>query len=122
MTPDDVLRLYEEKLASHHFEDLAPLISAEAIFWFPNGTHNGIKEIQAALERTWQRLRNDRYWLEDVRWIVVGEIAATCIYKYRWEAEIEGRSFKGQGRGTAILNKEDRDWKIVHEHLSRFPN
>lgn len=43
-----------------------------------------------------------------------------CTYRFRWKADIDGITYEGDGRGTTVLKKEDTQWKIVHEHLSRF--
>ena len=51
----------------------------------------------------------------------MGDTAASCTYRFRWMAEIDGTPCVGEGRGTTVLRKEGREWKIVHEHLSRFP-
>lgn len=34
MTPNDFLREYEQRTNTHCFEDVAPLIAENAIFWF----------------------------------------------------------------------------------------
>jgi len=44
---------------------------------------------------------------------------ATFIIRYR--GEIRDLSFNVQSRVTAFLVRDDREWKIVHEHWSRFP-
>ncbi|MEQ1407650.1 nuclear transport factor 2 family protein [Neorhizobium sp. Rsf11] len=121
MTPQDHMKLYEAKINLRRFEEVEPLIAADAIFWFTDGTHSGIAAIRAAFEDTWAKLRNETYWLEDVDWIATGDQAASCIYRFRWKAEIDGKTFEGEGRGTTVLRKEEADWKIIHEHLSRFP-
>ncbi|PKR87337.1 DUF4440 domain-containing protein [Pleomorphomonas diazotrophica] len=115
------MKLYEAKLAGRRFDEVAPLLSAEAVFWFTDGTHRGIDAIRAAFEDTWRTLQNEVYWLEDVDWIAVGDTAASCTYRFRWTADIDGTACAGEGRGTTVLRKEGGEWKIVHEHLSRFP-
>lgn len=39
MTPLDTLKAYEAKINLHDFDEVAPLISGEAVFWFSDGTH-----------------------------------------------------------------------------------
>lgn len=121
MQPQEHLKLYEASLARQCFDEVAPLLSAEAVFWFTDGSHRGLDAIRAAFEDTWRRLKNETYWLEDVDWIAVGDTAASCTYRFRWTAEIDGTPCAGEGRGTTVLRKEEGQWKIVHEHLSRFP-
>ncbi|WP_327212392.1 nuclear transport factor 2 family protein (plasmid) [Rhizobium beringeri] len=121
MHPQDHMKLYEASVNLRRFDEVAPLISAEAVFWFTDGTYRGIDAIKAAFEETWRKLHNEVYWLEDVDWIAVGDTVASCTYRFRWRADIDGKTYEGDGRGTTILRKEDTQWKIVHEHLSRFP-
>ncbi|MFB9951423.1 YybH family protein [Rhizobium puerariae] len=121
MTPQDHMKLYEAKINLRRFEEVEPLVSADATFWFTDGTHHGLDDIRNAFEKTWAQLGNETYWLEDVDWVAVGDQAASCIYRFRWKAEIDGRTLEGEGRGTTVLSREGPNWKIVHEHLSRFP-
>jgi ketosteroid isomerase-like protein len=122
MSASEHMKLYEARINLHRFDEVEPLISPEAVFWFTDGTHRGIDEIRAAFERTWQTLQNEAYWLENLEWIGLGETLASCTYRFCRKAEIDGKTFEGKGRGTTVLRKELRQWKIVHEHLSRFPN
>ena len=121
MSPQNHMKLYEEKLKSQRFNEVEPLISADAIFWFSDGTHRGLAEIKSAFERTWQTLRNETYWLEEIDWIAEADTVASCVYRFRWRAEIDGKNCEGEGRGTTVLRREGSEWKIIHEHLSRFP-
>jgi len=121
MSASEHMKLYEAKINLHRFEEVEPLISPEAVFWFTDGTYQGVDEIRAAFERTWRELQGDAYWLENLEWITVDETAASCIYRFCWRAQIDGQTFEGTGRGTTVLRRERGQWKIIHEHLSRFP-
>jgi ketosteroid isomerase-like protein len=121
MRPQDTLKQYEAKINLHDFDQLAPLISADAIFWFNDGSHSGLDEIRSAFEATWSKFPLEHYWLEDMTWIAPGETAAGCTYHFRWKAMVGGRALSGGGRGTTILRNEHGVWKIVHEHLSQIP-
>ncbi|HXY58254.1 MAG TPA: nuclear transport factor 2 family protein [Methylocystis sp.] len=122
MNAVDHMKVYEEKINLRRFDEVEPLISPQAVFWFTDGTHRGIAEIRAAFERTWTTLQNEIYWLEDVEWIGLSDAVASCTYRFCWKAEISGDTFEGRGRGTTVLRTESGQWKIVHEHLSRFPD
>jgi ketosteroid isomerase-like protein len=122
MRPEDVLREYEARINLHDFSQLAPLISDTAIFWFNDGSHAGIGEVRSAFEATWRSFPLERYWLEDVKWIALGDGAAGCAYYFRWEATVNGKRPSGGGRGTTVIRTEGGQWKIVHEHLSQFPS
>ena len=121
MSPDDQMRLHQAKLNLRRFDEVEPLISPQATFWFTDGTHRGIAEIRAAFERTWEALQNEVYWLEDLEWLGLSDAVASCIYRFRWKAEIDGETFEGTGRGTTAVRSENGQWKIIHEHLSSFP-
>ena len=121
-TPEAVMAAYAELINRHDFELLTPLIDPGAIFWFSSGTYQGHVAVREAFERTWQRLANETYWLEDLIWIAKGVEAASCTYRFHWRATIDGKSAEGKGRGTTVLAKGESGWRIVHEHLSAFPD
>lgn len=121
MGPQDVLAAYEARINSRDFDQFAPLISAEAVFWFNDGSFSGLGAIRTAFEKTWAYALNEHYWLEDKTWIASGDGAASCIYRFRWTATVEGKPAGGAGRGTTVLRREAEDWKIIHEHLSGLP-
>lgn len=121
MYPEDALKQYEDRINAHDFDQLVPLISDDAVFWFNDGSHLGLEEIKRAFERTWQKFPLESYWLEEVNWIARGVSVAVCTYKFCWRATIQGKTVSGGGRGTTILRKDSDTWKIVHEHLSQFP-
>ncbi|UXN69536.1 nuclear transport factor 2 family protein [Devosia neptuniae] len=120
-TPEAVMAAYAELINQHDFELLTSLIDDDATFWFSSGSYHGMESVRAAFERTWQRLSDERYWLEDVRWIAKADAAASCIYSFHWQAVIEGQLAQGSGRGTTVLGKRRGVWRIAHEHLSAFP-
>jgi hypothetical protein len=64
----------------------------------------------------WQTLSNSP------KWIALSDTVASCTYRFCWKAGIDGKTFEGTGRGTMVLRSESSRWKIIHEHLSRFPN
>jgi ketosteroid isomerase-like protein len=120
--PQDVVAAYEARINSRDFDQLVPLISEAAVFWFNDGSFAGLEAIRGAFDKTWALAVDERYWLEEKTWVASGEDAASCIYRFRWTAIIEGKPASGGGRGTTVLRKEGDRWKIVHEHLSREPD
>jgi ketosteroid isomerase-like protein len=122
MRPEDTLKQYEARINLHDFDQLVPLISPGAIFWFNDGSHVGLDDIRKAFEATWRKFPLEDYWLEGLNWIALGDAAAACTYHFRWRATIEAKALSGGGRGTTILGKERGTWKIVHEHLSQHPS
>jgi uncharacterized protein (TIGR02246 family) len=119
-TARDLLRAYEQRINTHNFDRLVDLIAPDAVFWFSDGSHQGIDAIRAAFERTWLSLSNDTYWLDDVEWIAESDAAAVCLYRFNWQAGANVRA-SGHGRGTTVLSRPDGGWRIVHEHLSHWP-
>ena len=118
---DKVLARYAEMINRHDFDVVSPLIAADAVFWFGDGSHVGIQSIRAAFEATWRHLVDETYWLEDVRWIAQGNDAACCLYSFHWRAVVDGIPQAGSGRGTSVFARKADGWRIVHEHLSGMP-
>ncbi len=119
MTPQDLLIEYEKRLSSQSFEKVKPLIHKDATFWFNDGSFSGIREIEQAFQKTFDLIKEEKYWLSSLKWISETSNSATCIYQYNWTGLIEGKQSSGNGRGTSVLKKVDGNWKIIHEHLSR---
>ncbi len=47
--------------------------------------------------------------------------SATAAFIIRYRGRIRDVSFNIQSRVTAFLTKREGEWKVVHEHWSRFP-
>ena len=118
MTPQDVLKAYEDRINRHDFDLLVDLIAPNAVFWFSDGSHRGLDNIRSAFERTWRNLQNETYWLDQFEWLAEGNQAAACLYRFNWRAETNYGEISGSGRGTTVLARIGDRWLIVHEHLS----
>jgi ketosteroid isomerase-like protein len=117
----------------HHFEELAlqedfdllrDMIDERAYFRFNDGDFVGRQAIQAAFEKTWRgdpTVKKARFWLSDIVVLTVDRSSATATYTFHWEGSQGGRRFTIRGRGTRVLAHEGGRFRIVHEHLSRFP-
>ena len=123
LTPNEFLLDYERKSQSRRFDVVDPLISANAVFWFNDGSYRGKDAIRDAFEKTWSLgIQDESYWLDNIEWIVDEEGVAACTYLFHWKGRIKGElKTLGEGRGTCVIKKESEDWKIIHEHLSRVP-
>jgi len=122
MTPEDFLREYESRSNSRRFEEVEPLIADNAIYWFNDGSHQGIDAIRRAFERTWALpVQNEEYAIENPRWLIKDEAAAVGVYTFRWGGIVEGRRVLHLGRGTMVLRKLADRWQVIHEHLSAVP-
>ena len=117
----------------NHFEDVAmkedfnllrDMIDERAYFRFNDGDFVGRQAIQAAFEKTWRgdpTVRKARFYLSDIVVLTTDASSATATYTYHWEGSQGGREFKIQGRGSRVLLRENGKFRIIHEHLSRFP-
>lgn len=117
----DFLAEYIRRTNTHRFDEVAPLIAEDAVFWFSSGTFHGVAAIRAAFERTLAAIQDEDYAIEDVEWIAADEPTAACLYTFRWRGLIDGAAREGSGRGTTVMRHDGRRWLIVHEHLSAHP-
>jgi ketosteroid isomerase-like protein len=121
MSAKEVLKKYKAEINSHDFNRLEHLISKDCKFWFSSGTYEGIASTRQAFEKTWGIIKNETYTISDVNWICEGDRSAVCIYTFNWIGDVDGERRSGEGRGTSCFRLEDKEWKIIHEHLSPFP-
>ena len=112
------LREYEEATNSHNFDKVRKFLLKEAIYFFSDGTHRGIKEIENAFVTTWNKIRNETYTISKIEWITIEKESASCVYVFHWKGHVSGNLKEGIGRGTNILVKRKGRWHISHEHLS----
>jgi ketosteroid isomerase-like protein len=116
---DEFLSRYEQASNSHEFDQVAPLLADDAVYWFSNGTYVGIEAIRRAFETTWAAILDEDYRITDVRWLAATDETAACVYTYSWSGMIGGQRRSGGGRGTNVLRRVATGWHIVHEHLSQ---
>lgn len=106
------------------FTLLQDMIDEHAYFRFNDGDFVGRKAIQAVFEKTWRAdptVKKARFYLSDIVVLTVDAASASATYTYNWEGAQGSREFKIQGRGTRVLAYEGGRFRIIHEHLSRFP-
>jgi ketosteroid isomerase-like protein len=115
------LTQYEIATNSHDFDVVAPLLADTVVYWFSDGSFEGSDAIRTAFEKTWATIQNEVYAITDVRWVAISDTAATCIYEFKWQGDIDGVHKSGYGRGTNAMIKTADGWKMAHEHLSRYP-
>lgn len=115
------MKQFERAANQGDFDLVAPLIAPDAVYWFTDGSFEGLDAVRRAFETTWATIRNEQYRIEDVRWVALSETVAACIYRFRSEGLVDGRPFSATGRGTNVLVRGQDGWRIVHEHLSRDP-
>ena len=118
------LNHFEEVAMKEDFRLIEDMIDEQAYFRFNDGDFVGRKAIQAVFEKTWRgdpAVRKARFYLSEVVVLTTDRASASATYTYNWEGAQGDREFKIQGRGTRVLAHEGGKFRIVHEHLSRFP-
>ena len=118
---DIFLHSYERATNTHDFEKVRPLIAENAVYWFSNGSFEGIEAIGKAFSDTWTKIQNEEYSIENIKWLTTTDCSGTCVYDFRWSGMVDGKTLSGYGRGTNIINKTDGKWQMLHEHLSKKP-
>ena len=113
-----VLRQYEQATNSHDIDLVMPLIAEDAVYWFSDGSHEGLDQIAGAITRTFDVIRDETYEISDLEWVVLADDHAVCRYRFFWTGTVDGQPRSGKGRGTNVLVKRDGAWKMQHEHLS----
>ncbi len=112
------LQAYVDATNSHDFANVQPLLKSEAVYWFNKNESEGIDALKVNFEGTWNYLPDEVYGIENIRWLSVEKKSATCIYEYTYRGTHDGKPIQGRGRGTSVLVKQNRKWRIAHEHLS----
>ena len=118
------LHRFEELAEKEDFNLISDMIHERALFRFNDGDFSGRQAIQAVFEKTWRgdpTVRKARFYLSDIVVLTTDQSTATATYTYNWEGSQGGREFRIQGRGTRVLLLEAGRFRIIHEHLSRFP-
>lgn len=63
---------------------------------------------------------NYAYDLQSLKTTVLGD-SATATFTLRYQTSMRNQQFDVTSRVTTVLKKQGSTWKIVHEHLSRYP-
>lgn len=107
---------------THDFDNVTDLLDEDVIYFFNDATLIGHRSVRTYFERTWETIRHEQYWAEDIRWLTEGDDAAVVVYRYCWSGVIDGKPSAGSGRATnAFARGADGRWRLVHEHLSTEP-
>lgn len=64
-----------------------------------------------------KEMKNTRYEFSDIK-AKVSQNLAYATMKYTISGDAAGKHFDGAGLATAVLEKRDGNWKIVHWHSS----
>ena len=127
LTNESVARFlndFEALAEKENFDLIEDMIHDQAFFRFNDGDFVGKQSVRGAFEKTWKgsaNVKKERFYLTDIRVLTVDEASATATYTYNWEGNMDGKSFRIQGRGTRVLVVQNGRLQIIHEHLSRYP-
>ena len=117
MTPDDFLQKYESALATQDWDQVEPLMHADVCVTFSSGTYLGKAEVKQAFSKNFAIIKDERYSISNVHWVIKDLSFAVCIYNFQWSGQIDGKPASGRGRGTAVLKNENGSWLLLAEHL-----
>ncbi len=118
MTPEDLLRAYEEALATQAWERVEPLMHQEVCVTFSNGkSFRGREEVGRAFSANFALIEDERYEISHVHWIAREACHAACAYEFRWSGLVDGKPAHGAGRGTTLMTNEGGKWVVLAEHL-----
>lgn len=121
---EEFLNTFEELAANKDFALLSDMVDEEAFFRFNDGDFVGRSAVKEAFERTWASgaaVGDERYYLSDIKVLSTDYNSATATYTYNWEGMYGSTPFKITGRGTRVIIRVDGALRVVHEHLSPFP-
>lgn len=76
------LREYMRRTNKRQFDEVASLISEDAVYWFTDGSYRGQGAIRRVFEQTWSLIQDEQYSIDEVEWLSVDTRSATCIYTF----------------------------------------
>jgi hypothetical protein len=118
MHPEEFITSYEAALASQNWDNVEPLVHAKACVTFSNGTvHKGLKAIKVAFTKNFSLIKDEKYSITDVHWVVKDKEFAVYLFNFNWSGLIDGQQASGSGRGSTTLIFEKGKWLLVSEHL-----
>lgn len=112
------IKEYERATNSHDFDQVKPLIAKDALYWFSEGTFKGIKAIEKIFVQTWNKVKEEKYHIKNVKWLMTDNKYGVCVYDFFWQGKVNEKLKQGHGRGTNFFVKKGKKWQIGHEHLS----
>jgi ketosteroid isomerase-like protein len=115
---DGFLAEYERRTNAHDVGRLRELIAEDASYWFTDGSYEGVEAIAAAVQRTFDEIRDEVYTISEAQWVCTSPDWAVVRYRFHWVGFVDGRRCEGRGRGTNAMGKRSGRWQMIHEHLS----
>lgn len=120
MRPENFIESYEAALATQKWSEVEPLISDDACVTFSNGAvHLGKDKVQMAFERNFDKIKSEKYVIDNVKWIKKENDYAVYVFEFNWRGILDGKSVFGNGVGTSAIINENGKWKLLIEHLGK---
>ncbi|MCC6300409.1 MAG: nuclear transport factor 2 family protein [Anaerolineales bacterium] len=122
MTPEEFIHAYEQALASQRWNRVEPLVHPDACVTFSNGAvHKGRREVKAAFEKNFSLIKDEKYSITDVHWVLKNDWTAVYLFDFHWSGIINDKPASGAGRGSSAIVKQDDRWLLLVEHLGPKP-
>lgn len=118
-----VMEVLRQNAAAFEKNDLATLdkiwMNSESVTVFESGHANygWLDYRNNHLSPEMKEIKNTKYAFSDIK-MKVSENLAYATMKYTISGDSEGRHFDSAGLATAVLEKSDGKWRIVHWHSS----
>lgn len=120
MIPEDFIKNYEKALSTQDWKQVTPLIHKDANVIFSNGNvHIGKENIKKAFEHNFSLIKNEKYTIKNVRWLLKKEATAMYVFEFFWKGTINEKSVEGNGIGTCVLVRQQGSWILLSEHLGK---
>jgi len=87
--------------------------------WPPYRRQEATEALQNEFE-AFKVLSDYSYELKDFKANITGDLAI-ATFTLHYQGRMRNMSFDVTSRATSVLRRQDSAWKVVHEHLSRFP-
>ena len=115
---DAFMKEYEQRTNAHDADRWREVVAEDATYWFTEGSYEGVEDVAAAVQRTFEEVQDEVYTISDAHWVTATAKAAVVRYRFHWVGYVDGEEREGRGRGTNAMVKRDGQWLMLHEHLS----
>ena len=120
----EALEQYIKALNTCDFAELKKCLREESVFYFTDRICVGVEEIRSYCEEGWAAIEDEKYWADDVSYILQTEDVLVCTYKFNYAGYVNAKHVMGNVKATNVFAREGMGgpWKLLHEHLSRTDN
>ena len=101
---------YENALATQNWDQVSPLIHANCVATFSEGTYIGKSQVEIAFRKTFDLIKEEIYKITNVHYAISTSDLTVIIYNFHWSGIINGVQSSGDGRGTSTLIVNEGAW------------